>query len=438
MSNPNSSQRKFLTAIAKKVKENQSLTPTEVNALLSFSLEETKHSFFKILSTIALPLALLLGYSMAAFPLFFENLVSHFPSWTNLSDTQLLGVDYLWNILAYKVNKNNFIYHIPNIVLHSFGILGVKKLTDYIRSKTWLDKVLDAKKTIEDSIKTGTQSFALKNGHSILFTGNGDFVAHHYDSTTDDNETLTISSSKPYYTNIWNKYEIGSPFASFKETLELAHAENCGEIVFFPVTDQHLFLPGENDYDISADRLEVIITAIRDIERINNWKESKIIIVGDRYQQNELRTETKSAILEETLEIVSLASIQKKFSSVIIIDPTDITCEALIQKFPNHKLLFRSSIAGSQVYKDRFYKRLEELGYNDEINTEASITIGYDLLEEQIQRETYHTALQNYFPVVLSKGVLDAIKRQKLPESNFIYVPDLVIHKLKELTIGMK
>ena len=97
-------------------------------------------------------------------------------------------------------------------------------------------------------------------------------------------------------------------------------------------------------------------------------------------------------------------------------------------------MLFRSSTAGSQIYKNRFYKRLEGLGYEDEKNTEASITIGYDLLEEQIQRETCHTALQNYFPVVLSKGVLDAIKRQKLPDNNFIYVPDLVIHKLKEMT----
>ena len=145
-------------------------------------------------------------------------------------------------------------------------------------------------------------------------------------------------------------------------------------------------------------------------------------------------TETKSTVLENTLEIVSLESIQKKFTNLIIIDPTTITCEELLQKFPQHKLLFRSSLSGSQVYKNRFYNRLEEFGYDDEKNTEATITIGYDLLEEQIQRETYHTALQNYFPVVLSKGVLDAIKRQKFPEQNFIYVPDLVIKKLKELT----
>ncbi|MFN8283253.1 MAG: hypothetical protein U0U67_08550 [Chitinophagales bacterium] len=427
-------ERKHLSAIAEKVHQRKPLTPTDVEDILAFQFNDKEHSTFKLLSTVALPLALLLGYSMAAWPTFFENLVKHFPSWTNLSDNQLLGVDYLWNILAYKVNKVNFIYHIPNIVLHSFGILGVKKLTDYIRSKSWLDKVLDAQKTVELNAQNGTQQYELKQGHSILFVGNGDFVAHHYDAVTSNDETLTIAASKPIYTNVWIKYEIGSPFATFKDILQLANAGNCGEIVFFPVTDQHLFLPGENDYDISADRLEVIITAIRDIERINNWKESKVILVGDRNQKNTLQTETKASVLDDTMEVVSLQSIQQKFSNVFVVDPTDITCLELLKKFPDKQFLFRSSLNGSQTYKDRFYQRMEDVGYKETDNAAQKVTVGYDLLEEQIQRETYHTALNNYFPVVLSKGVLDAIKRQNLPASNFIYVPDLVINKLKELT----
>lgn len=432
MSKISRQERKNLSGIAQKVRNHHPLTPSQVETLLSFELNDKESSMLKILSTVALPLALLLGYLMAAYPAFFENLVARFPSWTNLSGTQLLGVDYLWNILAYKVNKVNIIYHIPNIVLHSFGILGVKKLTEYIRSKSWLDKVLEAKKMIESNVQKGTQKFELKYGHSILFVGNGDFVAHHYDAVTSNDETLTVAASKPDYTNVWIKYEIGSPFSRFKETLELSNADTCGEIVFFPVTDQHLFLPGEDDYDISTDRLEVIITAIRDIERINNWKESRIILVGDKHQKNILQTETKEEVLNHTLEIVSLESIQKKFPNVLVIDPTDLACAELLKIFPTKQFLFRSSIHGSQTYKDRFYQRMEDLGYK---GAEEKITVGYDLLEEQIQRETYHTALQNYFPIVLSKGVLDAIKRQKLPESNFIYVPDLVIKKLKELTV---
>lgn len=434
MSKTTRQERKNLSTIAEKTRNHHPLTPTEVETLLAFELNNKEHSAFKILSTIALPLALLLGYSMAAYPAFFESLVKNFPSWTNLSDNQLLGVDYLWNILAYKVNKVNLIYHIPNIVLHSFGILGVKKLTEYIRSKSWLDKVLDAKKTVLLNVEAGTQKFELKQGHSILFVGNGDFVAHHYDSVTSNDETITIAASKPIYTNVWIKYEIGSPFTAFKEILELANAGNCGEIVFFPVTDQHLFLPGETDYDISADRLEVIITAIRDIERINNWKESKVILVGDKQQKNILQTETKEAVLNDTLETVSLQSIQQKFTHVFIIDPTDLTCAELIKKFPEQQFLFRSSLHGSETYKHRFYSRMEDAGYIEKTGVAANVTVGYDLLEEQIQRESYHTALQNYFPVVLSKGVLDAIKRQKLPETNFIYVPDLVIQRLKEMT----
>jgi hypothetical protein len=120
--------KKKLVRISKKVRQNQRITPAEIEYLLSFEKSEKDPSFLKLSKTLALPLSLLLGFLLTVYPEFFESLTDKLPAWTNLSPKLLSGIDYLWDLIGEPVEKSNIIYHIPNIALYSFGVVGIKKL----------------------------------------------------------------------------------------------------------------------------------------------------------------------------------------------------------------------------------------------------------------------------------------------------------------------
>lgn len=71
-------------------------------------------------------------------------------------------MDYLWSILSNPIEKQNIVYHLPNIVLYSFGIVGIKNLLERLERKTWLDKVFDAQEILKERVKNGEQNWAMK------------------------------------------------------------------------------------------------------------------------------------------------------------------------------------------------------------------------------------------------------------------------------------
>ena len=170
-----SAKVKQLLDIAARVRDNKPISPVEADLLSAFEVPEKESKLHKILATIALPGSIILGMSMAGFPAFYENLVSHLPAWTNMSEGLAAGVDYIWSIIGEPIEKNNIIYHIPNVILYSFGVIGIKKVVEYIRKKTWLDKVNDAKVILQERLTKGIVNYNLKEGHSLLFVGNGDY-----------------------------------------------------------------------------------------------------------------------------------------------------------------------------------------------------------------------------------------------------------------------
>ncbi len=428
------SRIKELLAIAIKIKAGTPVTPAESDAILEFEIPDKQTKLQKFLTRIALPSSIVLGMTMASFPDFYANLVTKLPKWTTMSDHLLSGVDYVWSIIGKPVKQKNIIYHVPNIVLYSFGVIGVKKIFEYLRKKTWLDKVNEAKALLSKLIESGKVNYNLKDGHSILFLGNGDFIGQQFYMNSDPENVIALSSQKPLYTNHWLRYEPTITFQSLQSTLDLADAFNCGEYVLFPVIDTEIFLPGPGKFDLSPEKLEVMIQSIRDIEKLKGWTPKRIIIVGDKEQTSVIRTETVSGAVDGTSEYVSIESIQKRFEKVLVIDSTDLILELITKKFPGRRILFRASIEGSAAYKHRFYERLKEFSYDDNAENEYSLVIGYDLFEEQIERESIATSLQEYLPVVLSREVCDALIRNGYQSDEFIYVPDLVLAKLKELS----
>lgn len=430
---PDRKEVKELRSIADNILKNLPVSPSQADKLLNFTIEESENKLNKFLLKIALPASVIFGMSQAAMPEMYEGIVAQLPAWTNLSTNILAAVDYTWSLIGDPIEKNNIIYHVPNIFLYSFGIFGVKKLFDYVRRKSWLDKVYEAKEMLEKNTEKGLQNYTLQPNHSILFVGRGDFIGEQFCVNSAIDHVLTLGSARPQYTNHWYRYDITNSFSVLEKALVHADAESAGEYILFPVKDTELFLPGEREYDISPEKVEVLIHSLREVEEVNGWSPKRIVIVGDRKQMTPVRTETKKDVLEDSVENISLTSIDKEIRKVTIIDASDLVIKEILRRFPDRKIMLRTSVEGSVTYKKRFFDRLEEFGYNDDATYTETVIIGYDMHEEQVQRTSFRTKMEKYLPVILSKHTHDALVRKGYNSSQFIYVPDLVLAELVKI-----
>jgi hypothetical protein len=421
---------KLLSSV-KKIESDRKISPTEIEHLLSFQKNDESQRLLRLLKGSAVPLSLLFGFCFSVFSTEFTTLVTHLPSWTNLSPQILTGVDYLWDILGEPVGKANILYHIPNIILYSFGIFGIKKLFEAIDRKSWLDKVLYGQKSLQEKIQNGNLFLSLKKGHSLLFVGNGDFIGMQFAITHAPSDAVTISDHRPSYTDIWSKYHTETLFEDLKNVIERSDGETAGEYIFFPVKDDQIFLPSEAAYDISPHKLDILCQNIRIVEKEKKWKPRRIIIVGDRYHKSSVQSEDKKKIIPKSKDTISLSSIAKKYQKVTIIDPTEIVLRTIIGIASGRRIVFRATKQGIKEYKDRFYMRLQLLGYK-QTRKRGILTIGYDIFEDQTEQQTLSRRVDDYYPVVLSKNVHDALIRNGYKKSEFIYVPDLVIKTLSQ------
>ena len=89
--------KKRLISIATKIRTNDPLTPAEADEVMSFSLETKEPTLIVWMKHWAVPLSLVLGFSLAAFAQFFDPVVEQLPPWTNLSPSMLAGVDFFLN-----------------------------------------------------------------------------------------------------------------------------------------------------------------------------------------------------------------------------------------------------------------------------------------------------------------------------------------------------
>ncbi len=421
-------QKQKLLRITNKILRTQRVTPDETNVLLSFDKNPHDSKNVKFLKHVALPMSLVIGFFFAAFPDVFIAISTTLPSWTNMSPEILAGVDYYWDIIGEPVGKTNIIFHIPNIILYSFGIIGIKKIIDSIDRKTWIDKVTEAQSKLKEHIRQGTLSYEMKKGHSLLFVGKGDFIGMQYTLDQAPSNTMTISEIKPKYTDVWSYYDSNTLYEDLKKVFILSDAETAGEYTFFPVNDDQIFLPGEKAYDLSPHKLDILCQNIRTIEKEMGWNPKRIIIVGDRFHKSYVRSEDYKKMIPNSSDTISLITISKKYKKVSVLDPSDIILDAIIKIAKGRKIVFRATKEGINEYKERFYKRLKLLGYKEKTGTKGILTIGYDLFEDQTEQQTLSRAIDDYLPVVLSKNVYDALIRNGYKPDEFLYAPELVLN----------
>jgi hypothetical protein len=420
-----------LQRVARKIEGKQKITVSDLELLLHFEQKKEQRKLLLFLRQAALPLSLLFGFFYTVFAVDFDRMVKAMPSWTNLPPDILTGVDYLWNLLGEPVGKENILYHIPNIILYSFGIFGIKKLFDALDKRSWLDRVLNAQVALRSRITNGDLNLSLKRGHSLLFVGKGDFIGMQFALNHTPSDAVTISETKPPYTDIWNYYFAETLYDDLKHVIEQSGGENAGEYIFFPVKDDQIFLPGPASYDLSPHKLDILCQNIRTIEKEERWKPRRIIIVGDKFHTSFVQSEDRKKVIPKSEDTISLSSIAKKYPNVTVLDPTDIVLREVITIAKGRKIVFRATKQGIKEYKERFYKRLRLLGYK-ETRKWGVLTIGYDLFEDQTEQQTLARKIDDYYPIVLSKNVHDALIRNGYKKSEFIYVPDLVIATLTQ------
>jgi hypothetical protein len=421
-----------LLKIVGKVSSKQPLTTAEVELILNFEKKDKESVYISLAKRLAVPLAIIFGITLAAFASEFEKIEKNLPWWTNLPAPLLSGADYIWGFIGEPVGKANILYHLPNIILYSFGIVGLKKVFDAIDRRTWLDSVIKTKDEISEKLKNGAVSYSLKKGHSILFVGKGDFIGIQFALNTTIDNCITISESKPQFTYVWSKYNSDSGFEDLEQTLKRADYESAGEYVFFPVKDDQVFLPNAKAYDLSPHKLDILFQDIRSIEKRNKLSQRRIIIVGDRYHKSVVYSEDKDKRVKGSRDVISIESISKKYKGVTVIDPTDIVMKRIIKIANGRRVVFRATIEGIEEYKDRFFKRLVENGYRRSQAKKGTLTIGYDIFEDQTEQQTLAKTVDGYYPVVLSKTVRDALIRNGYKSDEFLYVPDLVLSVLKQ------
>ncbi len=423
-------QKKRLVQISRRVLKKQNLNPFEISYLSTFEKIDKDSKYIKFGKFLAAPLALFLGFLFATFPEYFEQIRATLPEWTNLQPPMLRGLNYLWDFLGEPINKANLMYHLPNVVLYVFGFFGLKKLIELLDRKTWLDIVNNSQAILAENIKTGNLNLSLKNGHSILFVGGGDFIGMQYVLNKPEDEVVTISNSKPTYTRIWNKYDVETLYDDLKNILVRCGGQNAGECVFFPVKDDQIFLPGEKSYDLSPHKLDILCQNIRTIEKELKWKTKRILIIGDKFHKSHVQSEDQKQLIPKSEDLITLSSIAKKYKNITLLDPSDIILGKILKIAGGRKIVFRATKEGIKEYKDRFYKRLKELGYKASKTSKGILTIGYDLFEDQTEQQTLSRKIDDYYPVVLSKSVRDALIRNGYKHEEFLYVPSIVISEL--------
>jgi hypothetical protein len=419
--------RKKLLQGAVKIEEQKRISPAELSYLLIFDHQVKESTAIRFLKQAALPAALALGFFFSAFPGYFVQLTKSMPTWTNFPPFALTGVDYLWDLLGEPVHKANIIYHLPNILLYAFGIFGLKKLFDAIDRHTWLDRVYAARNIAKQRLSEGTLQYLMKNGHSILFIGNGDFIGMQFALNHTPDNAVSVSQAKPTYTEVWNYYSADTIYEGLQTVLQRSGADNAGEYIFFPVKDDQIFLPAPTAHDISPHKLDIVCQDIRMIEKQQHWKTKRIIIVGDKYHKSFVQSEDKKGLIKQSEDTISLSTITAKYKNVTLLDPTDIVLTRIIKIADGRKIVFRATIEGIKEYKARFYTRLKELGYREKAVKKGILTIGYDLFEDQTEQQTLSRKIDDYFPVVLSKHVRDALIRNGYKKAEFLYVPELVL-----------
>lgn len=421
--------KKKLIRLAKQINAGERIS-AEVAALFLDHRFPDNTSFGKFMLRVAAWISLFFASVLVIFPEVGEKLIEILPDFFLLPERLAKALDYLWGLVGKPVKKQHLMYHLPNIIIYAFGVAGIRLLWRKIHKNNWKDQVEEARKKLETAVVEGTGRFDFAPGFSLLFAGDGDRIAK---SLVLDDPTLgpTISSVRPNYSRLWGRFSAQDGEDGFEKVLDQFNAKDAGEYVLFPVVDDHLFLPGPEEYDTPPYRVEIAVRRIREFEKSQDWEKKRILIVGDREQASRFVTASENGIVESEIDRVTLNSIARTYENVTLVDPTDVTLQKIIEVADGRQILFRASVRGDEKYRAAFYHRLALLGHKPA--REGSLTVGYDVTDLETEHQIVAKGHSDYLPVILSREVFDLLSERYLSRGQFIFVPRLIKKELQKL-----
>lgn len=367
---------------------------------------------------------------LVVFPEVGEKLIEILPNYFLLPERIARALDFVWGLVGKPVKKQHLMYHIPNIIIYAFGVAGVRQLWKRINKNNWKDRVIAAQQKLQTMIQEGQGQFTFAPGFSLLFVGEGDQVGK---SLVKDDPTIgaTISSLPQPYTLFWGKYSVDEGTEGYTRVLSQYNASEAGEYVLFPIKDEHLFLPGSEDYDLAPHRVDTAIRKIRDFEKTNDWQPKRIIIVGDKEQCSRFVTSSREGVIDAGRDVASLRSVEATHKNVTVLDPTEITLKKIIEVADGKQILFHASEKGAEKYTRAFYHRLSLLGYKP--SRAESMVVGYDITDIETEHQLIAANQTDYLPVILSRDIFDELLRNNLCQGPYIFVPRLLKRTLQQL-----
>ena len=418
-----------LIKLANAIADGNKVEVGQVKPFLSHSFQETSR-LSRFMLRLAAWISLFFASVLVIFPEVGEWLIKVLPDLFVLPDRLAKALDYIWGLVGEKVKKQHLMYHLPNIIVYAFGIAGVRQLWRRLNKNNWKDRVLGAQEKLAGMVADGTACTSYAPGFSLLFVGNGDQVAK---SLVLDEPEIgpTLCTTKPGYTDLWAGFVTTEGDQEYERVLKQFNSEEAGEYVLFPVVDEHLFLPGPNEYDTAPHRIEIAVRLIREHEKNCGWAKKRILIVGDKEQRSQFVTASQVGHMETARDEISLRTIENGYEDVIVVDPTEITLKKIIEIADGRHILFRASESGAEKYTRAFYDRLSLLGY--EPTKDASLTIGYDISDLETEHQVLAQNHDEYLPVILSRGVFDLLSKSYLRDGTYIFVPRLVKRELQRL-----
>jgi len=384
----------------------------------------------KIMLKLAAGISFFFASVLVIFPEAGEKLIEVLPGLFLLPERIAKALDFIWSLVGKPVKKQHLMYHLPNIIIYAFGAAGVRQLWRRLHKNNWKDHVEEAQEKLGHMIENGVGQFKFPIGFSLLFVGDGDQIAK---SLVMDEPTVgvTISSSHQQYTPFWGKYTANDGLEGFDRVLNRYNTHDAGEYVLFPVLDEHLFLPGNDDCDLPPHRVDMGVRKIRDFEKANDWGPKRIIIVGDKEQTSRFVTSSSNRVIESGCDTVSLKTIAAAYKNVTILDPTELTLKKIIDIADGKQILFRASDKGAEKYGKTFYQRLSLLGYK--ASKQQSLVVGYDITDLETEHQLISGQQVDYLPVILSRDVFDELEKNHLSDEPYIFVPRLVKKSLQRL-----
>lgn len=418
-----------LISLCHQVKTKSRIDAALVGPFLEHEFPETS-PFGKFMLRVAAWISLFFASVLVVFPEVGEWLIRILPGVFELPPRIAKALDYIWSLVGKPVKKTHLMYHLPNIIIYSFGVAGLRQLIRKINKNNWKDRVIDTQQKLSQQIDAGTAHIAFPSGFSVLLAGAGDQVAK---SLVKDDPLIgpTLSSQPQPHTKLWGKYVVSDGDEGFERVLDQFNCDAAGEFVMFPVVDNHLFLPGPREYDVPPHRIEIGVQRIREFEREKGWARKRIVIVGDKEQTSRFITSGPDGQMIDQVDVVSLNAISEKYENVIVADPTDITLKRIMEIADGRQIAFRASQNGTTRYCEPFFQRLALLGYAP--TRKGTLTVGYDITDLETEHQILAHHRDEYLPVILSRDVFDLLSKSHLKEGKYIFVPRLVKEELQKL-----